>query len=166
MINTRADAERLVGTCRYPPAGFRSCGPTRAALYGGSDYQAKANETVVAFAMIETAEALANVDSILSTPGLDAIFIGPNDLAISMGLANSLDPTESKVVAAIEQILAACKRHGVKAGVHTGSAANAKAMIAKGFDFVTILSEARILAQAATALVADVKAAAAAAVAK
>jgi 4-hydroxy-2-oxoheptanedioate aldolase len=83
-----------------------------------------------------------------------------------MGLANSLDPTESKVVAAIEQILAACKRHGVKAGVHTGSAANAKAMIAKGFDFVTILSEARILAQAATALVADVKAAAAAAVAK
>ncbi len=166
MINTRADAERLVATCHYPPAGFRSSGPTRAALYGGSDYQAKANETIVAFAMIETAEALANLDSILSTPGLDAIFIGPNDLAISMGLANSLDPTEPKVVEAISQILAACKRHGVKAGVHTGSAANAKAMIAKGFDFVTILSEARILAQAATALVADVKAAAAAAVAK
>jgi len=93
MINTRADAERLVATCRYPPAGFRSCGPTRAALYGGGDYQAKANETIVVFAMIETAEAVANLDSILSTPGLDAIFIGPNDLAISMGLPNSLDPT-------------------------------------------------------------------------
>ena len=166
MINTRADAERLVATCHYPPAGFRSCGPTRAVLYGGSDYQAKANETIVAFAMIETAEALANIDSILSTPGLDAIFIGPNDLAISMGLPNSLDPTESKVADAISQILAACRRHGVKAGIHTGSAANAKAMIAKGFDFVTILSEARILAQAASALVADVKAAATAAVAK
>lgn len=166
MINTRADAERLVATCHYPPAGFRSCGPTRAALYGGSDYLAKANETIVAFAMIETAEALANVDSILGTPGLDAIFIGPNDLAISMGLPNSLDPTESKVADAITQILAACKRHGVKAGIHTGSAANAKAMIAKGFDFVTILSEARILAQAASALVADVKAAATATAAK
>jgi 4-hydroxy-2-oxoheptanedioate aldolase len=164
MINTRADAERLVATCHYPPAGFRSCGPTRAVLYGGSDYQAKANETIVAFAMIETAEALANIDSILSTPRLDAIFIGPNDLAISMGLPNSLDPTESKVAEAISQILAACRRHGVKAGIHTGSAANAKAMIAKGFDFVTILSEARILAQAASALVADVKAAATAAV--
>ena len=163
MINTRADAERLVATCHYPPAGFRSSGPTRAVLYGGSDYQAKANETIVALAMIETAEALANLDSILSTPGLDAIFIGPNDLAISMGLPNSLDPTESKVIEAITQILAACKRHGVKAGIHTGSAANAKAMIAKGFDFVTILSEARILAQAASALVTDVKAAAAAA---
>ncbi|MGA2962840.1 MAG: aldolase/citrate lyase family protein [Candidatus Korobacteraceae bacterium] len=166
MINTRADAERLVATCHYPPAGFRSCGPTRAVLYGGSDYQAKANETIVAFAMIETAEALANIDSILSTPGLDAIFIGPNDLAISMGLPNSLDPTESKVADAISQILAACRRHGVKAGIHTGSAANAKAMIAKGFDFVTILSDARILAQAASALVADVKTAATAAVAK
>jgi len=166
MINTRADAERLVATCHYPPAGFRSCGPTRAALYGGSDYQAKANETIVVFAMIETAEALANIDSILDTPGLDAIFIGPNDLAISLGLPNSLDPTVSKVVEAIDRILAACKRHGVKAGIHTGSGANAKAMIAKGFDFVTILSEVRILAQAATALVADVKAAAAATAAK
>ncbi len=166
MINTRADAERLVATCHYPPAGFRSTGPTRAALYGGSDYQAKANETIVAFAMIETTEALANLDSILSTPGLDAIYIGPSDLALSMGLPNSLDPTAPKVVEEISKILAACKRHGVKAGIHTGSAANAKAMVAKGFDFVTILSEARILAQAASALVADVKAAATAAVAK
>jgi len=83
-----------------------------------------------------------------------------------MGLPNSLDPTESKVADAITQILAVCKRHGVKAGVHTGSAANAKAMVAKGFDFVTILSDTRILAQAATALVADVKAAATATAAK
>jgi 4-hydroxy-2-oxoheptanedioate aldolase len=166
MINTRADAERLVATCHYPPVGFRSSGPTRAALYGGSDYQAKANETIVAFAMIETAEAVANLDSILSTPGLDAIFIGPNDLAISMGLPNSLNPTEAKVVDTITRILAACKRHGVKAGIHTGSAATAKAMIAKGFDFVSILSEARILAEAATSLVNEVKSAATVAVAK
>jgi 4-hydroxy-2-oxoheptanedioate aldolase len=166
MINTRADAERLVATCRYPPAGFRSSGPARGLLYGGSDYQAKANETIVVLAMIETVEAVTNLDSILSTPDLDGIFIGPNDLAISMGLPNSLDPKESKVADAITQILAACKRHKVKAGIHTGSAANAKAMVAKGFDFVTILSDARILAQAATALVADVKAAATATAAK
>jgi 4-hydroxy-2-oxoheptanedioate aldolase len=161
MINTRAEAERLIGACRYPPVGFRSCGPTRAALYGGSDYQAKANETIAIFAMIETAEALANVDDIVTTPGLDAVFIGPNDLAISLGVSNSLDPTESKVVVAIDKILAACKRHGVKAGIHTDSGANAKVMIAKGFDFVSILSDARILQQAATALVTDVKTAAA-----
>ncbi|MGA2990344.1 MAG: aldolase/citrate lyase family protein [Candidatus Korobacteraceae bacterium] len=163
MINTRADAQRLVATCRYAPQGFRSCGPTRVSFYAGSDYLAKANETIAVFAMIETAEAVSNLDDILSTPGLDAIFIGPNDLAMSLGVSGGLVPSDTKVAQAIEQILAGCKRHGVKAGIHTGSAANARAMIAKGFDFVTVLSDARILAAAAQSLVAEIRAAATAA---
>jgi 4-hydroxy-2-oxoheptanedioate aldolase len=158
MINTRADAERLVQTCRYPPRGFRSCGPTRVSFYAGGDYVEKANETIAIFAMIETAEAVRNLDDILSTPGLDAVFIGPNDLAISFGVSGGLIPSDPKVVQTIDQILAGCKRHGVKAGVHTGSVANARAMIAKGFDFVTVLSDARILAVAAQSLVADIRA--------
>jgi len=158
MINTRADAERLVATCRYSPVGFRSCGPTRVSFYAGSDYIAKANETVAVFAMIETAQAVENLDEILSTPGLDAIFIGPNDLAMSMGVSGGLIPSDPKVVQAIDNILASCKRHGVKAGVHTGSVANARAMMAKGFDFVTVLSDARILAAATQSLVADIRA--------
>jgi len=161
MINNRSDAERFVQACRYPPAGYRSSGPTRAAIYGGPDYVAKANETVVTFAMIETADGLANLDDILSTPNLDAIYIGPNDLALALGVSGGLDPTHAKTIAAIDQILASCKRHRIKAGIHTGSAGNAKAMIAKGFDFVTVLSEARILTQAVQALVTDIKAAAA-----
>jgi 4-hydroxy-2-oxoheptanedioate aldolase len=163
MINTRADAERLVATCRYAPLGFRSCGPTRVSFYAGSDYLAKANETVAVFAMIETAQAVSNLDDILSTPGLDAIFIGPNDLAMSMGVSGGLVPSDAKVAQTIDQILAGCKRHGVKAGIHTGSAANAKAMIAKGFDFVTVLSDARILAVAAQSLVTEIRSATAAA---
>ena len=85
MINNRAEAEKFVGSCRYAPLGYRSSGPIRASLYGGADYHAKANDIVVAFGMIETQEALDNLDAILSTPGLDAIYVGPSDLSISLG---------------------------------------------------------------------------------
>ena len=157
MINNRADCERFVQACRYPPKGYRSSGPTRAVYYGGSDYVAQANDTVVTFAMIETADGVKNLDDILDTPGLDAVYIGPNDLALALGVPGGLDPTSPKAIETISMILAACKRHKIRAGIHTGSAANAKAMITKGFDFVTILSEARILAQACQALLKDVR---------
>jgi 4-hydroxy-2-oxoheptanedioate aldolase len=162
MINNRGDAERFVQACRYPPAGYRSSGPTRAVYYGGSDYVAKSNETIVTFAMIETADGLKNLDDILSTPGLDAVYIGPNDLALALGVSGGLDPTHNKTIEAISQILAACKKHKIKAGIHTGGVANARAMIAKGFDFVTVLSEARIMAQAMQTMVKEIKSGAAA----
>ena len=73
MVNTRADAEAFVGACRYPPLGFRSYGPIRANLYAGDDYFAHANETVLTFAMVETAEALENLEEIVKTPGLDGM---------------------------------------------------------------------------------------------
>ena len=85
MINNRAEAEKFVGSMRYAPLGYRSSGPIRASLYGGADYHAKANDIVVAFGMIETVEAMNNLDEILSTPGLDAVYVGPSDLSISMG---------------------------------------------------------------------------------
>src|SRR5439155_4758953 len=77
MINNRAEAEKFVGSMRYAPLGYRSSGPIRAALYGGADYHMKANDIVVALGMIETREAMENLDEILSVKGLDAIYIGP-----------------------------------------------------------------------------------------
>ncbi len=147
MINDREEAERFVGACRYPPKGYRSSGPIRGMIYGGSDYQTKADETIVTLAMIETADGVKNLDAICSTPGLDAVYIGPNDLSLTHGGKGGLDATDPMVVALIDRILAAAKRNGIKAGIHTGSVAYAKAMIAKGFDFVTVLSDNRILAQ-------------------
>jgi 4-hydroxy-2-oxoheptanedioate aldolase len=85
MINTRAEAEAFVGACRYAPDGYRSFGPLRATWYAGADYVKGANSTVLAFAMIETTKALGNLDEIMSTPGLDGIYIGPSDLGLSMG---------------------------------------------------------------------------------
>ena len=85
MVNTRKDAENLVHAGRYPPAGTRSFGPVRAAIYGGADYVENANDEIVLLAMIETEEALDNVKEIAAVPGLDGLFIGPNDFAKSLG---------------------------------------------------------------------------------
>ena len=155
MVNSRAEAERFVGACRYAPKGYRSTGPVRAVFYAGPDYHAHADDTVLAFAMIETREALANLDEIVTTPELDAVYIGPSDLSVSLGHKPGGDPTEPEVVAAIDAILAGAKRGGIRAGIHTFSAEYANAMIDKGFDLVTVSSDYRhMLARAGEALAA------------
>ena len=145
MVNNREECERFVGACRYAPRGYRSSGPIRAALWAGADYMGEADDVVLTFAMIETAEAMENLDAILSTPELDACYVGPSDLSISLGGKPGLDQTEPKVYEAIEAIVAAAKRHGRKAGIHTGNVAYAKKMIDLGFDFVTLYSDVRLL---------------------
>src|SRR5260370_22713783 len=113
MINSRAECEAFVGACRYAPRGYRSSGPIRATLYGGPDYHAKANDVIVAMAIIETTQALENLDAILSTPGLDGIYVGPSGLSITMGHSPGLDRTGGDVIAAYKTIHRGCRRHGV-----------------------------------------------------
>ncbi|MBS0442041.1 MAG: 2,4-dihydroxyhept-2-ene-1,7-dioic acid aldolase [Proteobacteria bacterium] len=146
MVNTREEAQRFVAYTSYAPKGTRSFGPVRALLYGGADYPSKANETIVRFAMIETAQALDNLDAILSVEGLDAIYIGPSDLSLALGCKPQFDDVEPKVAQAIDHIVARAKAHGVVAGIHNGRSDVAKARIAKGFRFVTVSSDARLLA--------------------
>ena len=146
MINTREDAQRLVHYTRYAPQGTRSFGPIRATLYGGADYPQHANDTVVRFAMIETAQALDNLDSILSVEGLDAIYIGPSDLSLSLGCKPVFDDLDPKAQQAVEHIVARAKAHGVVAGIHNGRADVARARVTLGFRFVTLGSDARLLA--------------------
>jgi 4-hydroxy-2-oxoheptanedioate aldolase len=145
MINSRAEAEAFVGACRYPPAGYRSYGPKRVSLYAGADYPQRANDTVLTIGMIETAAAVENLDAILSTPGLDGIYIGPADLSQSFGGQERTDLTDPELVTILDKILAGAKRHGVAAGIHTGSPAYALQMIEKGIQFVTIQSDADFL---------------------
>ena len=159
MVNGREECERFVGACRYAPRGYRSSGPTRAVLYGGADYAAKANDTVVALAMIETREALDDLDAILSTPELDGAYIGPSDLSVSLGLKPGLDRDEDRVTEAIRAVLDGCRRHRVRAAIHTGSTAYAKRMIALGFDLVTVLGDARLMMLAGTQAMAEMRAA-------
>ena len=158
LVNNADDSSRFVGACRYPPLGYRSLGPIRAQIYGGSDYAIKANNEILALAMIETTEGLANLDAILTVEGLDGIYIGPADLSLSLGLPGRLDPVDPKAVSAIDTILGKCKSTGRRCGIHTGSIDYARDMIKKGFDFVTILSDNRILTQAAESIVRSLKA--------
>ncbi|MFQ5958662.1 MAG: HpcH/HpaI aldolase/citrate lyase family protein [Alphaproteobacteria bacterium] len=153
MINSRDEAERFVGACRYAPEGYRSFGPTRALLYAGADYAAHANETVLAIAMIETAKALDNLDDILATPGLDGIYIGPSDLSLALGCTPKLDPTEPRALEAIETILKVAIRHGVAPGIHCQTPAYARRMIDLGFRLVTLWSDNGLLGAAARAAV-------------
>ena len=146
MINTREDAQKLVSFTHYAPRGTRSFGPVRASIYGGADYAQHANDTIVTFAMIETAQALDNLDDILSVEGLDAIYIGPSDLSLSLGCRPVFDDVDPKAAQAMDHILARALAHGVVAGVHNGRADVARARVAKGFRFVTLGSDARLLA--------------------
>jgi 4-hydroxy-2-oxoheptanedioate aldolase len=157
MISTREQAEALVQACKYPPRGFRSWGPVRASIYAGSDYGDQANSEIVVMPMIETAEALKNLDDILSVPGVDAIYVGPSDLSLALGYKPRLDQTDAAVVEAQKKIVAACKKHGVVAGIHNNTAAYALQMIEQGYQFVTLASDSRFLAARAAEEVAVVR---------
>ncbi len=157
MVNTREEAQRFVACTSYAPQGTRSFGPVRALLYGGADYPTHANDTLVRFAMIETAQALDNLDAILSVEGLDAIYIGPSDLSLALGCKPTFDDVEPKVAQAIDHILARAQAHGVKAGIHNGRPDVARTRIAKGFRFVTVGSDARLLAAGSQQILADMR---------
>jgi 4-hydroxy-2-oxoheptanedioate aldolase len=145
MVNTREDAQRLVAYTHYAPQGTRSFGPIRAGLVHGADYAEQANANVVVFAMIETAQALDHLDAICSVEGLDAVYIGPSDLSLALGCKPTFDDVEPKVAQAIDHILARATAHGLKAGIHNGRPDVALARSAKGFRFVTVGSDARLL---------------------
>lgn len=163
MVNTREDAQKLVAWTHYAPRGTRSFGPVRALLYGGADYPAEADRTIVRFAMIETAQALDNLDAIMSVEGLDAIYIGPSDLSLALGCRPTFDDVDPPVVQAIDHILERARAHGLVAGIHNGTPEAALARAARGFRFVTVSSDARLMAAGAQQVMAKMRAAAPAA---
>jgi len=146
MVSNRNEAENFVKACLYPPLGYRSFGPVRGLIYGGSDYAEHANNELLKFAMIETKESLEKLDEIMSTPGLDGIYIGPADLSLAVNEKPGFDRAEdTKAYTEILRILEHAKKNNIFAGIHNGSPDYAKKMINKGFNFVTIGSDLRSL---------------------
>ncbi len=158
MVNSREDAQNLVAWTHYAPRGTRSFGPVRALLYGGADYPQHANDTIVTLAMIETRQALDRLDDILSVEGLDAVYIGPSDLSLSLGCRPAFDDVEPLVAQAIDHILDRARAHGLAAGIHNGTPEAALARIGKGFQFVTVSSDARLMAAGAQQVIAAMRA--------
>lgn len=153
MIETADQAEALARAVHYPPHGDRSFGPRRPALRFGADYPAKASETFVTFAMIETGKGLENLDEILAVPGLDGVFIGPADLSQSLTGVPRPDSDDPVVVAAVRTIREKAHAAGRRAGIFCGGVEFARAKQAEGFDFVTLTPDLTMLAAAAKAAV-------------
>ena len=136
--------------CLYPPKGYRSFGPIRASIYGGSDYAKHADQEILKLAMIETKESLEKLDEILDTPNLDGIYIGPADLSLALGEEPGFDKPEStKAYQEILRILESAKKRNLLAGLHNGSAEYAQKMIEKGFNLVTVGSDSRYITSGA-----------------
>jgi len=157
MVNSAEEAARFVSYLRYPPLGQRSFGPTRVSFAAGANYAGEANDNILGFAMIETAEGMANLDAIAATPGLDGIYVGPADLTLSLHqgrLPPGFDREEPEMIAALQTIVAACKKNGLRAALHCGTPDYAAKAIGWGFDMTTVGGDARFLAAAAGAAVA------------
>ena len=158
MVSNRKEAENFVNACLYPSKGYRSFGPIRGLLYGGSDYAKHADNEILKLAMIETKEALEKLDEILKTPNLDGIYIGPADLSLALGEEPGFDKPEStKAYDEILRILAAAKKKNLFAGIHNGSVEYAKEMISKGFNSVTVGSDQRFMSSGAKSVIENIK---------
>lgn len=140
MVNTREQAEAVVRSVRYAPAGSRSWGPVIAGMRH-ADNRGWADAHVAAIPMIETVEALGNLDDILSVPGIDAVYVGPADLAVSLGLGPSGNDGTPAFDDALASIVDACRRHGVVPGIHATGALAPKRR-EQGFRMITVTSDA------------------------
>ena len=139
------------------PVGHRSFGPIRAAMYGGRGYAREANDQIACVAMVETADGIANLDEIASTPGLDGIYIGPSDLGYALGLSPTTGSQDQKHIDTVELIRATCVKHGIAAGIHTGSLDATTRYLEPGFNLVTFGTDSAFLAGAASAQLAQAK---------
>lgn len=153
MINDAEEARHLVSCVRYPPLGARSFGPTRVTFAAGADYGQRADSEVLCFAMIETAQAVDNIDDIVRTPGLDGIYIGPADLTLALTgrrYRSGFDREEPEIIDAVRHILARAHAAGIRAGLHNGSPEYAARAVAWGFDLVTVSNDVQLLRAAAS----------------
>jgi 4-hydroxy-2-oxoheptanedioate aldolase len=151
MVNSRAEAEAAVAACRYAPRGMRSYGPVRAVYYAGRDYFAHADQEVACIVMIETKAALQDLEGILSVPGVDAAYIGPADLSVSLGLPPASDHDDPAFTEAITRVLETCRRLRVVPGAHAGNPAVARKRIQQGFLMVEMCDDASALVRTAAA---------------
>ena len=158
MVSNREQAEKFVQACIYPPKGYRSYGPIRGLIYGGSDYAEHANDEILKLAMIETSEALEKLDDIMGTPGIDGIYIGPADLSLAIGEKPGFDkPEGSPTYKEIVKILKHAKKNNIVAGIHNATPEYAQKMIDLGFQLVTVGSDQKFMSLGARSTVLKLK---------
>jgi 4-hydroxy-2-oxoheptanedioate aldolase len=153
MVNSRQEAQDAVAAALYPPVGNRSVGGSVHALNfktTAKDYYDHANEELLIVLQCEHIQAVERADEIFSVPGIDAIFVGPNDLAASMRSKDGRPPSGEATAQAMKHILATCKKHGVAPGVHCFSGEEVRHRIEEGWQFLAINSELKMMLDGAT----------------
>ncbi|MCS6835291.1 MAG: aldolase/citrate lyase family protein [Anaerolineae bacterium] len=158
MVNTAQECAAFVGACRYPPSGYRSLGPTRCGLAMGAtyaEYVQRANDELIVAAMIETPQALENLEAIASVPSLDMLFVGTGDLRLTLSGTTGRDGDDPQVEAALDRIAQVCAARGLIAGLFTSSIAYAVQAVRRGYRFITIQTDGSILRESAQQIVRD-----------
>ncbi|MEM9470560.1 MAG: aldolase/citrate lyase family protein [Pseudomonadota bacterium] len=159
MINTVGDAARLVDASRYPPLASRSFGPAQALdlwQLDGQSYLSAGNDLTCVLAMVETAEAISNLDDILGVDGIDGVFVGPYDLSINLSGGKVGGAADPDVVDALPKVVACARKHGKISGIYASGAAQAKGFADLGFNLISLISDAGLIAAGAGAVLEDV----------
>ena len=154
MCNSVEEAERAVSACRYPPVGERSVGGSLHAMnFGGSsaEYYRRANDEILVIVQAEHIQAVENADAIFSVPGIDGMFVGPNDLLSSMHKTPDMDSNDPEFVAALKHLRETANRHGIAPGIHVSNPEAATRRIEEGWRFVAVSSELGFMQQSAAA---------------
>lgn len=154
MVNTREEAEAAVAAAKYPPTGIRSVGGVLHAMNFGTDaatYYARANDEILVVVQAESPQGVANAEEILSVPGVDAVFIGPNDLLSMMGQTPRMENDSREFVDALAHIVKTADKHGVAPGIHTANHEACMRRMGEGFRFMAVASDARFLVAGAQA---------------
>lgn len=157
MVNTPQEAREALQACRYPPRGNRSVGGSVHALNfaaSATEYFAAADEEILCILQCEHIQAVRNFEAVFGQPGVDAIFVGPNDLAASLRDEQGRPPAPEQFQQVLADILHGCRRLGIPAGIHTFSIEEARQRIAEGWQFIAINSELRFMMETARQVIA------------
>lgn len=161
MVCSPEEAAEAVRSAKYPPDGIRSVGGGRWRFWASDgdvrDYTDHANDEIAVIVQIEHVEAVKRAEEILAVPGVDACFIGPNDLAWSMGLGKGLAEKDPRHAEAIQQVLRAAKKVGTPAGIHCRSVDEVSVRIEQGFQFCACMSELNLMYAAMTGAVKQIR---------
>jgi len=156
QVDTADIARTIVAACKYPPQGTRSFGPPRGLLYGGPDYPAHANDEILVFVIIESRQAVENLDEILSVDGIDGIYIGPNDLSLSFGGGVGCDP-QGELASIIEMIRSKAIERQLFTGIYCADGQMCRKRVDQGFQLINPGNDASLLKNACEAQVAKVR---------
>jgi len=141
LVNNREEAAKAGGACRYPPKGYRSLGPNRVRFYAGADYSQKANDEVVCLVMIEDIKTIDHLEELTRASGIDGFYIGPTDLALSMGIDPNVFRQSAEHGKACQRVLDVARSSGLVAGIHCWSAEEAAQRTKQGFMFCPAVSD-------------------------